>query len=380
MTGLDSYQQVFGIAHLLPFWVGLMAAAALAFPIYRILLVMKSRQTVSQYAPEGHQAKQGTPTMGGIIIVAGTLLSLVGFDLYTRLELPAMDPLWTSWLAASLVLLLGFATIGFIDDFVVPRLVKGKRGLGWKQKVLLQIVAAVLATGLLLGWRVTGQATLYVFLILFASNAYNFLDGCDALAGSVLIVLCGGLLMIGHSAPMSGSTQVVLHALIGATIPFLILNAPPAKVFMGDVGSLPLGALIGLVTSTLAWPAREARWTFYTPYSTLAGGASAGVLQPVMIVPLLILGLILIAELVPVPMQIFWVKVFKKRLFPYTPIHHAFEKAGWPESRVVWTFLIAQIVLAVVAYSVLLMIVDASIPAPGRYHYYYVDPGAGPQL
>lgn len=374
MMESETYSRAFGLERLLPFWVAFLGAALLAFPIYRALLAMKSRQTVSQFAPEGHQKKQGTPTMGGLIIVAGVLISLAVYFAASAPPLP-QEAWWNRWFGAGMILLVGFALIGFVDDFVVPRLFKGKRGLGWKQKILMQVVLAVLATGTLLSFKVTGQAALYVFLILFASNAYNFLDGLDGLAGSVLIALCGGLLVLGQFAPFGDASRVVLHALVGATIPFLFLNAPPAKLFMGDVGSLPIGALLGLVLANLMWPFVGGRWIFYTPYSTLSDLGQPGI-QWSMIVPCLIVGFVLIAELIPVPMQIFWVKVFKRKLFPYTPIHHAFEKAGWPESRVVWHFLLVQILCAALAYTVALRSVA---PPDRKYHYYYQEPGAGAQ-
>jgi phospho-N-acetylmuramoyl-pentapeptide-transferase len=365
-----------GILPFLPFWVALIVAAILAKPILRFLLATKSRQTVSEYAPEGHQKKQGTPTMGGLIIVLGSTLSIVGYDLYLRFVRPfnksTIGSAWNAWYAALLILLLGFATIGFVDDFVVPRLFVGKRGLGWKQKILMQVVFATLASGVMVGWKDAAQGALYVFLILFCSNAYNFLDGLDALAGSVLIALSGGLMVLGRSAPMNGYFEVVLLALIGATIPFLFLNAPPAKVFMGDVGSLPIGAVLGLVFASFAWPV-YGNWTFYTPYSTLSASAESSSPQFGMWVPLLIIGLVLVAELVPVPLQIFWVKVFKKKLFPYTPIHHAFEKAGVAETRVVWHFLLVQLLLAAMAYLVLTGIRTGFDAPAGAGYYYQVD-------
>lgn len=354
----------------MPFWIAFLASALAAYPIYKILLALKSRQTVSEFAPEGHQKKQGTPTMGGLIIVFGVFawwfLTLSGSDGGHR------DAQLWKWLWSCFVLLIGFAGIGFVDDFVVPRLIAGKRGLGWKQKILMQVVLAVLATGLLLGWNVDIRSALYVFLILFCANAYNFLDGLDALAGSVLIALCGGLMVLSSSAPMGAGVGSLLIVLIGATIPFLYLNAPPAKIFMGDVGSLPIGALLGLVFSTLMWPS-VAGWTFYTPYSTMSEMTSGGGFNSLMILPLLVVGFVLVAELIPVPLQIFWVKVFKRKLFIYTPIHHAFEKKGWAESRVVWTFLLSQILLGALAFS--LLAATSNVP-DARTRYYDAAPGA----
>jgi phospho-N-acetylmuramoyl-pentapeptide-transferase len=355
---------------LAPFWVALLTSLVVAFPIYRMLLAMKSRQTVSQYAPEGHQLKQGTPTMGGIIIVAGILASLIYGGVRGILS--------PGFFGAALILLVGFALIGFVDDFVVPRLIKGKRGLGWKQKIVMQFVVAALAIGYLTHWQLSVTAAAYLFIILFLSNAYNFADGLDALAGTLLVILAGGLLALGQFSSTGPENRVLLHALIGATIPFLFMNAPPAKIFMGDVGSLPIGALFGLVFSSLIIPPGNG-WTFYTPYSTLTSGnlgSDGSQFQPLMFVACLVVGFVMIAELVPVPMQIFWVKVFKRKLFPYTPIHHAFEKAGWPESRVVWTFALTQLVLAVIAFSLLTGMAAAPDRIVGRYHYYYMAGGA----
>jgi phospho-N-acetylmuramoyl-pentapeptide-transferase len=113
-------------------------------------------------------------------------------------------------------------------------------------------------------------------------------------------------------------------AAIGALIPFLALNAPPAKLFMGDVGALGLGAIVGVCFASSPWRTDVWPWIAYV---------------------------ILILELVLVPVQIASVKLTRKRIFPATPIHHGFEKIGWPESRVLWTFLLAQAIVSVAALS-----------------------------
>ena len=290
-------------------------AALLAWPVFRMLLAMRSHQTVSEYAPEGHQKKQGTPTMGGIMVVLGLALGVFVLGLANR-ELYAM--LW----------MLGFALIGFADDYLVPRLMPGKRGLGWKPKMVAQMALAVAAVPVLgWEWSVPGVA-LAVFVVLFACNAYNFADGLDGLAGSLGIVLSLGFAGL---LALKGWNQegwvVICGAMAGALIPFLFLNAPPARVFMGDVGSLPLGALMGLFACVLIAP--------YGPSSFSLSDATWVV----------ILSGVLIAELVPVPLQVLSVKLTGKRLFLMTPIHHAFEKRGWPETRIVFAFVLAQIVL-----------------------------------
>ena len=297
------------------FWVAFGVAAILAKPILSTFLSLNSRQTVSAYAPEGHQKKQGTPTMGGLIVVAGALAAM--------LVSGSRD-------LASIVLLIGFALIGFVDDFVVPRRFVGKRGLGWRQKILMQLAVAV-GAALLTRTNIAGIG-LIVFLVLFFSNAYNFSDGIDALAGTLLLGLGGGLLAMGFFSGMPLAWLVPLAALLGGIVPFLYVNAPPARVFMGDVGSLPIGAVLGYVVARFALGANGPEGHFWI---------NAG--------PLLTISLVMVVELVPQPLQILSVKLRKKRIFPYTPIHGAFEKAGWPETRVMFLFALTQLLLSVLA-------------------------------
>lgn len=319
----------------LAFWLAFVVSAAGAYPIYKALLALRSRQTVSQYAPEGHQKKQGTPTMGGLIVVLGGLVG-IGWGAATQ---PTAQPL----ALGAFVLLALFALIGFVDDFVVPRMFPGKRGLGWKQKIAMQVVAAAVGAGIVYGWSFGAAGLACVFLVLFFSNAYNFSDGLDSLAGTLLLGLGGGLAFIGF---LDGGLAVplILLPLLAGVIPFLYLNAPPAKVFMGDVGSLGIGAVLGLAATALMAipPLKDA--SAGDPNLHLSGMGMAAVVA--------IAGFMMVVELVPVPLQILSVKLRKKRLFPYTPIHHAFEKAGWPETRVVAAFALTQLLLSLLAVAV----------------------------
>lgn len=303
------------------FFLALAAAVLAAAPVLRMLQALKSRQTVSQYAPESHQVKQGTPTMGGILILVGILVAAV---VVGEGGAPALVALW----------MLGFALIGFADDFVVPRLLAGKRGLGWKQKFGAQAAIAVLTVpGLGWEWSAANVAVA-VFVVLFFCNAFNFSDGLDGLAGSLGIVMALGF---GALAALSevGMWVAVFGALAGAIVPFLYLNAPPAKVFMGDVGSLPIGAAFGIGACGLLWP----RGLGHAAEIWVAPG-------------LALLSLVMIAELVPVPLQVLSVKLTGRRLFLMTPIHHAFEKRGWPETRIVFAFVLVQFAVAVAAIAI----------------------------
>lgn len=329
----------------LAFWGAFLSAAVFAWPIYKLLLLTKSRQTVSQHAPSTHQAKQGTPTMGGLILVVGFVFATWAVSSATSSAISA----------STLMIFIGFALIGFVDDFVVPRMIKGKRGLGWKQKFILQ--AAVAGAGVWLhGGRVFDvRWAVITFIVLFMANAYNFADGLDALAGSILLIFGVGLMVLALEGAVVQEPATIAAALIGAVVPFLFLNAPPAKVFMGDVGSLPVGAVLGMAVSIVLSPRAEALAGISDPNRSILSLWEAqrhieGThWRPEMMMPLAILCLLLVIELVPVPIQIAWVKLFKRRLFPFTPIHHAFEKAGWPETRVVWMFALTQLVLVALA-------------------------------
>jgi phospho-N-acetylmuramoyl-pentapeptide-transferase len=286
-----------------------LAAGSVAAPlVFSWLKKIKSQQTIQKELVE-HKAKQGTPTMGGLLIL---LALVVGAG-------SAWHPLF---LAASL-LLLGFGLVGFLDDYVIPKMKPGSRGLDWKPKLALEILAGLGALALssppdLVQWGVG------LFLILFFSNAYNFADGLDGLAGGLGGLIClglGGLILLSGSA--SALTLLPLVAAAGmAYLPFLVLNSPPAKVFMGDVGALPLGALFGWVVFTL-------------------GVESPGLHS---LLSLLLLSVMMAAELIPPPLQVLSVKLRQgKRLFPFkTPIHHGLQSAGWPETRVTGLFLIIQ--------------------------------------
>lgn len=316
---------------LLPFAVALIAGALVAQPIFQLLLKLKSRQTVSQYVPE-HAAKQGTPTMGGLIIGVGFLFGLLPMFQYFASNLQR-------YYIAAMVLYVLYAIIGFVDDFVVPRMMAGKRGLGWTQKLLMQIVSVLVFVAIMGRSIPPVELGVGIFLILFFSNAYNFSDGLDALAGSLLVTFSLGLAALSFIAHQP-TTAPLLASFIGAALPFLWYNRPPARVFMGDVGALPIGAVLGLVVAALALPHWQTLYFDHPTDSTLPPGM-------MLWIGLAVASFVMIAELVPVPLQILSVKVRKKRIFPATPIHHSFQRAGWKETRVVAMFVGVQIVCAI---------------------------------
>jgi phospho-N-acetylmuramoyl-pentapeptide-transferase len=244
---------------------------------------------------------------------------------------------WRAEYLGVLVLILGFAAVGFADDFLVPKMKPGSRGLHWAPKLGLEIGAAV-GAAFLTGWNDPIQMGVFVFLVLFLSNAYNFSDGLDTLAGGLGVILCIGVIALFMGTPawmgegvidvqFANSPIVVMAALAVGFLPFLFLNSPPARVFMGDIGSLPIGGVF-------AWAIMQ----------IVDGGSGRE-----QFATLILLG-VMFSEIVPVPIQIFWVKVFKKRAFSFkTPIHHAFQEKGWPETRIVWLFHVVQAGLVVLA-------------------------------
>jgi phospho-N-acetylmuramoyl-pentapeptide-transferase len=285
------------------FWLAFGVSAVLSWPSLILLRRVGVVSLISKYAPEAHQTKKGTPNMGGIFVVLGASAALIPVS------------------SAGLLVLLGFALIGFLDDFVVPR-VTSKRGLGWVPKLVLELVV-VSAFVVLAG--VDANSITAAFFVLFFANAINFADGLDALAATLLIVslipFCLFFLATGNTAGIAMSLGIP-----GALIPFLFLNAPPAKIFMGDVGALALGAVYGLLFSASPWQSSFWPW---------------------------VVSFIFIVELILVPIQIAAVKTIGRRVVPATPVHHSFEKIGWPESKVVWTFAATQLLLSAVAITVI---------------------------
>jgi phospho-N-acetylmuramoyl-pentapeptide-transferase len=312
--------------------------------VIRWLRKLKVGQQVRDDGPQSHLTKQGTPTMGGILIIAAVTASVLLWSDLTN------QYVWVVLFSA-----LSFGAIGFWDDY---RKVVKKRstGLTARQKFGLQI-AASLAIGLYL-YRFSGDPSaahlsvpffkrfvidlgwfsipFAVMVIVGSSNAVNLTDGLDGLAAGLvgiaaiansIIVYVGGNRIIAdylriQYIPGSGELVVFCGALLGASLGFLWYNAHPAEVFMGDVGSLSLGGALG---------------------------ALAVVTKHELI--LVVTGGIFVAEAVSVMLQVASYRLTGKRIFKMAPIHHHFEQIGWPESKVIIRFWIVGIILALVSLS-----------------------------
>ena len=302
---------------------------------------LKFGQTILDIGPKWHQKKQGTATMGGIMIALGMLFGIAvavtfaavfntGLNSYLKTSANATR------FAAGIALSLGMGLIGFFDDYI--KVVK-KRNLGLtaKQKTLLQLIvcAGYLATLYLSGvdttWIpfvgdinvVSGFGILFwpiaLMFIYGFTNAVNLTDGIDGLASSVtLVVSCAFLIASGLLSNYGYNT--ISAALAGACVGFLVWNSHPAKVFMGDTGSMFLGG--GVVA------------------------LSFGIGRPIL---LILIGFIYLAEALSVMLQVAVFKKTGKRIFKMSPIHHHFELSGWSEGKIVTVFSFATLICSVLA-------------------------------
>lgn len=297
-----------------------------------MLRALHAGQSIREVGPQWHNTKAGTPTMGGIMFIAAMLLCTVGFGWRSMVENHEYTHLYV------LALALCYGLIGFADDFVK---VKYKRNLGLTamQKFLLQL--AVAAAFLLVlrkngdlscelyipFWNVEVQIAPVVYLIFAAAvivgcvNAVNLTDGIDGLSSSVTIPV---MVFFAATAFVYGRTTLALlpATLAGGLAAFLCYNFHPAKVFMGDTGSLFLGGAVCGMAFALDMP-----------------------------LVLILVGIIYIVETLSVIMQVTYFKLTHgKRIFKMTPIHHHFELCGWKEEKIVFVFSAITLVMCVIAY------------------------------
>ena len=326
-----------------------LAICYLVFPSFiRWMQRKKIEQVIRTDGPQEHlETKVGTPTMGGVCILFGITLSVL---LWARLDEPLV--------LMALAILLGYGLIGFVDDWKIV-MEQSSAGLSGRHKLLFQfgwglIVFALgyafgwiepvsvvpLFNGVVLRWELIGGVmagwawvAFAVFVVVATSNAVNLTDGLDGLAIGPVMTSAMTFALIayvsGHAkfaeylnidqVAGAGELAVVSVAVVGAGLGFLWYNSYPAQIFMGDVGSLSLGGLLG----------------------TLA----------VLLLPLV--GGIFVLEAVSVILQVGSYKLRGKRIFAMAPIHHHFEKQGWSEPKIIVRFWIISILLALVALTAL---------------------------
>ena len=289
-----------------------------------VLRKMKMKQTERVEGVESHLQKAGTPTMGGVMILA----SIVITSLFYVKDYPKIIPI--------LFVTLGFGLIGFLDDYLKV-VMKRSDGLYPKQKFALQIVVTAVFAYYLVNvtntpltllipfsggeyWNIGWLAIPLLFVAVIGTvNGVNFTDGLDGLASSVTVLVATFFTVV--AVGTKSGIEPVTCAVVGALMGFLLFNVYPASVFMGDTGSLALG---GFVAST------------------------AYMLQmPIFII---IVGLIYLVEVASVMIQVtYFKKTGGKRIFKMAPIHHHFELCGWSETRIVAVFSIITAILCLIA-------------------------------
>ena len=316
-------------------------------PIIRFFSNQKILNPIRNDGPEDHIVKKiGTPTMGGVIILLGLLISVLFWG-----DLSNINILFCIYITIS------FGLLGAFDDYNKIKF-SNSSGISSKLKIFLQIILAIIGVSFFvyftdyqdmtnlyfpffknliinLGWFFIPFS---VFVIIGSSNAVNLTDGLDGLATVPVILVAGCFAFISYvtgnivfsnylQIPYiegTGEISIFCGAIIGACLGFLWFNAPPAKIFMGDTGSLSLGGSLGAV----------------------------GIITKHEIV-LAICGGLFVLEAVSVMVQVISYKLTGKRIFKMAPIHHHFEKKGWPESTVVIRFWIISIILAMIGLATL---------------------------
>ncbi|MBL6903020.1 MAG: phospho-N-acetylmuramoyl-pentapeptide-transferase [SAR86 cluster bacterium] len=315
--------------------------------VINLLKRFQFEQHVRVDGPKSHYKKTGTPTMGGLLILMSLVIStLLWADLSNR------------YIWVVLFVTISFGFVGFLDDFMKIKS-KSSDGLSSKQKIILQTLFAFIATTFLYFSAETSPETAFIvpfykdllismspflfiflgsFVVVGSSNAVNLTDGLDGLAILPTILIAGALGLIAYGMgniliadylylphlEISGELVVFCGALIGSGIGFLWYNTYPAQIFMGDVGSLTLGAILGTIAVILRHE---------LVFAIMAG--------------------VFVMETLSVAIQVISFKLRGKRVFLMAPIHHHFELKGWEEPKIIVRFWIITIILILVALATL---------------------------
>lgn len=307
---------------------------------------LKYGQTIKEIGPKWHEKKQGTPTMGGIMFIVGILAALlVCLPVYRHLQASGSiasyyetGAYWVRMLAGILMAVF-FGAVGFLDDYIKV-VKKQNEGLTPSQKMIFMLI---IAGAYLLTLALLGDATvttipflgdvnvhfwfypISLIMIVGFVNAVNLTDGIDGLCSSVTFFTAIVFMMIAGMRHMFGM-NIFAAAVAGGCVGFLVWNFFPAKVFMGDTGSLFLGGLFCAMAYSLNVP---------------------------ILVPLV--GIIYLCEAGSVMLQVIYFKLTHgKRIFKMSPIHHHFEMSGWSEVKIVWSFSLVTLIAGVIAVALML--------------------------
>ena len=311
--------------------IGFIVACLMGLALIPLLKRINVKQVESNFLKKKHSSKSGTPTMGGLIFIIPTIITIIILLILGKIEL-------STNLMIVMLVFISYSLIGFIDDYLI---IKRKNNIGLTEfrKLLLQIIVALvffyiymksganakveihtLNITINMGWF---YGIFILFMLVASSNAVNITDGLDGLAGglSVMAFLTFGLISW-NSKGISGGEDIAIlcFVLVGAILGFLVFNSYPAKVFMGDTGSLALGATL----------------------------ASIAILTKHEITFIIVMGVFIFETLVCL-IQIFSMIFLHKKVFLMTPYHHHLEKLGWEERDIVKLFWIIGLILALIA-------------------------------
>jgi len=311
--------------------IGFIIAVIFGYFLIPLLKKLHAGQNISIYLSRSHSKKQGTPTMGGLIFIVPTILVI--------LLLIFLDKIHFSYTVLIILFtLISYTLIGFADDYLIIKKHNNK-GLSQGTKLLLQTIVAIIFFYLFMKggnepllwvhtlhikWDIGFFYGLFIlFVLVAASNAVNLTDGLDGLAGGLSLICFVTFGIISwYTGWLDGYEDIAILAfvMVGALMGFLVFNVNPAKVFMGDTGSLALGATLGA-------------YAIMTRHEVL----------------LVLIGIVFVFETLSCIIQIVYYKLTHKRFFPMTPIHHTFEKLGMKEKTIVKMFWFIGIMASVIA-------------------------------
>ena len=312
--------------------LGFIISVIIGFIAIPLLKKINFKQKINSFLNKNHMKKQGTPTIGGIIFILPVVLALILLYLRGSIEI-------SHNLVILVFVFLAYGFIGFLDDYLKLKRkdsISGSEGLSSIKKLILQLVVAIVFYFIYRSYGGTGELTwsflgltipmgwsygIFILLVLVATtNAVNITDGLDGLAGglSVFAFIAFGLIAW-NTTWLTGYQEIAIFCalLIGALGGFLLFNTYPARVFMGDTGSLALGGALATV-------AILTRHEF----------------------SLILIGGVFVIETLSSLLQIIWIRKFKKKLFKKAPLHHHFEELGWSETDIVKTFWAVGFILA----------------------------------
>lgn len=303
--------------------IGFLMSIVLGYILLKFFRKIKLGQRVSAFVGENHKKKEGTPTMGGLIFIITTIVATLLLVIFDKVTL-------TPNLLIILFVFISYSIIGFLDDYISYKS-NTNEGLTTYQKLFFQFIVALVffylytmsggSTSLIvstlginieMGWF---YGVFLLFILIGASNAVNITDGLDGLAGGLSAVSFIAFSLI---SIVVGFEEIGIFSFIltGSLLGFLIYNTHPAKIIMGDTGSLSLGAVMAAIAILTH---RE--------------------------VTLLVVASVFVIETITVILQNVWLRVFKRKLFLMTPLHHHFEKLGWQETDIVKLFWVCGLIL-----------------------------------